>query len=427
MTGSSCNSTKATPNLSGDILGDWREEVILHDESTLYLYTTTIPTEHRIYTLMHDPIYRLGMSWQNTAYNQPPHLGFWLGSGDLPTPDIALTGEDPVPMLIKSGTSIQTVLLGDSIQTVSYTFKNCTSASASGLPSGITAVVSGSSLVISGTPTVAGTFDFTVTTSGGDGDAASMSGTITVVDLASVTTAPASILSLVNAAYPDEGSGAYEEKNAGWIDSGYYNFTNSSDSYGIWKLNSKTATSASMTIRYANGGTAARHMNLVWNGSSIGGVPFATTAAWTTYDSVTVSVILAKGLNTLKLSSMSSDGGPNVDQFEFNVAGVTLWSPDDSTLTDDQDSGKTFIPNIAVSLRPFVGISGDGITYRVNKINSALFVFDLKGKLAFKMILKASEGVVECPAWKTLKPGSYVLAVRSGNAIVAKCFANKLR
>ncbi|MFA6836396.1 MAG: hypothetical protein WCR04_08340, partial [Fibrobacteraceae bacterium] len=81
MTGSSCNSTKATPNLSGDILGDWREEVILHDESTLYLYTTTIPTEHRIYTLMHDPIYRLGMSWQNTAYNQPPHLGFWLGSG----------------------------------------------------------------------------------------------------------------------------------------------------------------------------------------------------------------------------------------------------------------------------------------------------------------------------------------------------------
>lgn len=55
FTGNSCNTTKATPNLCADILGDWREEVILHDgASKLYVYTTTLPTTNRLYTLMHD-------------------------------------------------------------------------------------------------------------------------------------------------------------------------------------------------------------------------------------------------------------------------------------------------------------------------------------------------------------------------------------
>lgn len=92
LPGSACNGTKQTPNFSGDIVGDWREEVILHDDEALYLTTTTIPTEHRLHTLAHDPVYRLAMSWQNTAYNQPPHLGFWLGGGldKVPRPAIRL-------------------------------------------------------------------------------------------------------------------------------------------------------------------------------------------------------------------------------------------------------------------------------------------------------------------------------------------------
>lgn len=94
LTGTSCNGTKATPNFSGDLIGDWREEVILHDDANLYLHTTTIPTTNRMYTLAHDPIYRLGMSWQNAAYNQPPHLGFWLGAGiaKVPVPSIVPVG-----------------------------------------------------------------------------------------------------------------------------------------------------------------------------------------------------------------------------------------------------------------------------------------------------------------------------------------------
>ena len=89
------NSTKATPALQADLLGDWREEAVWRttDSSALRIYTTTALTETRIYTLMHDPVYRLGIAWQNVAYNQPPHTSFYLGTGmnTPPTPNIRLT------------------------------------------------------------------------------------------------------------------------------------------------------------------------------------------------------------------------------------------------------------------------------------------------------------------------------------------------
>ena len=82
------NGTKATPCLSADLFGDWREEVIWRttDNKELHIYTTTIPTKHRLYTLMHDPQYRLSIAWQNVGYNQPPHPGFYLGHGMKPAP-----------------------------------------------------------------------------------------------------------------------------------------------------------------------------------------------------------------------------------------------------------------------------------------------------------------------------------------------------
>ena len=75
------NYTKATPCLQADILGDWREELIMwnkRDSSQVMLFTTWTPTNYMVPTLMHDHVYRMGVAWQNTAYNQPPHLGYYL-------------------------------------------------------------------------------------------------------------------------------------------------------------------------------------------------------------------------------------------------------------------------------------------------------------------------------------------------------------
>ncbi|MEC0672029.1 rhamnogalacturonan lyase [Bacillus haynesii] len=77
------NWTKGTPVLQANLFGDWREDVVFRTvrSDALRIYTTTELTEHRFYTFMHDPVYRLGVAWQNVAYNQPPHPGFYLGTG----------------------------------------------------------------------------------------------------------------------------------------------------------------------------------------------------------------------------------------------------------------------------------------------------------------------------------------------------------
>lgn len=88
------NGTKSTPALSADLLGDWREEVIFRtaDGKELRLFSTTIPTDERIYTLMHNPQYRLSVAWQNVGYNQPPYTDYYLGVGmkTPPPPNITV-------------------------------------------------------------------------------------------------------------------------------------------------------------------------------------------------------------------------------------------------------------------------------------------------------------------------------------------------
>lgn len=74
------NGTKSNPALQADLFGDWREELIYptSDGNILRVFTTTEPTDYKIKTLMHDPVYRSGIAAQQTAYNQPPHVGFYL-------------------------------------------------------------------------------------------------------------------------------------------------------------------------------------------------------------------------------------------------------------------------------------------------------------------------------------------------------------
>lgn len=81
--GVGCNNwTKGNPCLQADIVGDWREEIVVRtlDNRHVRIFTTTIPTPHRFHCLMTDHVYRIGVALQNVGYNQPPHTGFYLGS-----------------------------------------------------------------------------------------------------------------------------------------------------------------------------------------------------------------------------------------------------------------------------------------------------------------------------------------------------------
>ena len=75
------NGSKSDPTLTADIFGDWREEVVYGTSGSdaLRIYTTTTVTKNRLYTLMHDPIYRMSVATENVAYNQPPEPGIYIG------------------------------------------------------------------------------------------------------------------------------------------------------------------------------------------------------------------------------------------------------------------------------------------------------------------------------------------------------------
>lgn len=170
----SCNTTKATPCLSADILGDWREEVILwdyNDPSEIMIFSTTIPSKYRVPCLMQDHNYRMAIAWQNVAYNQPPHLGYYL-------PDRFSTDAQ---IKIASGSATQTIDLGYEIEPINGTVVNADNLSASGLPDGVTLAFDKDALTftVSGKPLAAGEYKYTLTANGEE-NVATLEGTITV-------------------------------------------------------------------------------------------------------------------------------------------------------------------------------------------------------------------------------------------------------
>ena len=162
----SCNGTKNTPNLQADLFGDWREEVILHDgttQSDLLIFTTTIPTNHKITCLLQDRQYREAIAWQNTAYNQPPHLSY------CPEDEF----DEGAAIMLMSGAANQAVTVNEPMEPVVLMGRNCTSLEAqSELPAGLTWSYDADSKkgTLAGTPTEEGEFSVTVTTVGAEND-----------------------------------------------------------------------------------------------------------------------------------------------------------------------------------------------------------------------------------------------------------------
>ena len=76
------NGTKGNPSLVADVLGDWREELLVRtaDSSALRIFTSTEVTTHKLPTLMHDVQYRAETARQQTTYNQPAYTSFYLAS-----------------------------------------------------------------------------------------------------------------------------------------------------------------------------------------------------------------------------------------------------------------------------------------------------------------------------------------------------------
>ena len=109
------NGTKSTPCYQGDIFGDWREEVIMRTaDNNIRIYTSTIPTEWRNYSLWYDHQYRNAMVWQPCGYNQPPHPSYFLGEKEgitIAPPPLTTTGREVVASSIDAALNGKHALL----------------------------------------------------------------------------------------------------------------------------------------------------------------------------------------------------------------------------------------------------------------------------------------------------------------------------
>lgn len=282
LTGQSCNGTKATPNLSADILGDWREEVILHDGvSTLYIHTTTIATSHKLYTLMHDPIYRNAISWQQSSYNQPPHLGFFLGAGvdKAPTPNISLVGAYT--------TDCNGVINGTAFK------DNCNTCV--GGNTGKIACVQDCKGVWGGTTPADNCGACLI-----DNTIKPCTGSIEAEDACAVDGV------------------VLENINTGFSGDGYVNTTNTLGAQATWMLSSNKTQTATLSFRYANGGTTSRDATISINGKVAGNLILAPTGDWSTWKVRSVTLNMVQGENKLVLVAITADGLANLDLISFS-------------------------------------------------------------------------------------------------------------
>ena len=278
---------------------------------------------------MHDATYRTAVASENTAYNQPPHVGFFM------------------PDMVKSLKQPDIYVVGENVE----------------VPVDTTPVVN-------------------------DG------------------------LSMLDASKPKDGVGWTESTNEGFLKNGYFNFDNTLSSYGIWEIFSKTEAKTTLIIRFANGGNSDRSMAVYMNGASAGTLSFPPTG-WTTYKEATIDVKLKAGVNTLKLTSMTSDGGPNVDMFTFGIDGVELY---DGTQVVDKPvsiAPQSFRPNV---YNPVTGI------LHTNEAGLAeIYAFDVTGKLVGGISRNVTAGTSKVMFDREMLPrGAYMMVVKLNGRVISK-------
>ena len=116
--------------------------------------------------------------------------------------------------------------------------------------------------------------------------------------------------------------GVVESNHAGFTGSGFVNYNNNTGSYVQWTVNAAQAGSASLTIRYANGTTTNRPMDITVNGAAAAtSRAFPGTGAWSTWQDASVTVTLGAGANTIRATATTANGGPNVDHLAMDAGG----------------------------------------------------------------------------------------------------------
>ncbi|GKQ38929.1 carbohydrate-binding protein [Streptomyces sp. A012304] len=148
----------------------------------------------------------------------------------------------------------------------------------------------------------------------------------TVVAL-SGTTAQAATTRYEAETSPAVCTGTLDSDWAGYSGSGFCNGTNASGAYAQFTVNAPAAGTATLRVRFANGTTSARPVDVVVNGSTAASASFEGTGAWSTWATKTLTVTLRAGSNTVRLNPTASGGLPNIDYVDVETTGDTTTPP----------------------------------------------------------------------------------------------------
>ena len=178
------------------------------------------------------------------------------------------------------------------------------SGTTGGVDNGVTVVMfSGSSWVVNGTNSTLNTNAQALVQKALDTLGAAMAGT-TPPPTGTVFEAETGTLSA---------GGTFDSNHAGFTGTGFANPANAVGSYLDLPVTVSAAGTKTLTIRYSDGTSAARPATISVNGTSKGTLNFPVTANWDTWSTVSISVPLNAGSNTIRITGTTSDGPANID------------------------------------------------------------------------------------------------------------------
>jgi chitin-binding protein len=135
------------------------------------------------------------------------------------------------------------------------------------------------------------------------------------VDNLEVQISPAAVVTTLQAEDATIFRGIVESNHLGFTGTGFVNYDNVTGSFVEWTVNATATGTATVTIRFANGSTSNRPMDIAVNSVVVAANrAFNSTGNWDTWATVSVTVTLNAGANTIRATATTASGGPNVDR-----------------------------------------------------------------------------------------------------------------
>lgn len=219
-----------------------------------------------------------------------------------------------------------------------------------------------------------------------------------------------------DASTPDTaGIGWTQNEWTGFTGEGYYNLDNTNASFAAYKVKFPGAGYVTLAVRYANGGSSDRMFNAYLDHDYLVSAP--PTGGWDKWDTAYVVMDAPQGEAELKIMSLTSDGGPNIDAFGFNIDGVCRISEGCPEVSGDSTDSLTTILR-GPAMNAGVKLRGDKLSL-LERADVALF--DMRGRLVARKIV---DGASELSLSSLVKnAGLYRVVVKQGSAKFATTWA----